>query len=433
MTSKLDYNVIRGLTPPELTSHFSRLLGQYPNSEQEISTQLLHLVEREAFPPTVFIAWLYIANSSKTVLQALKQEFSIYIRALAINRLARVLQSKGWRQVWDEVGGTAWFLSLLAQFSAAHVEKFLVRMSRRIKGPKDEERGERIAELLQSLLPSVFPDASLKTSDERRFIDGSGYSLYANLLPACDSEFISTVIGDNSKAPLHNPKIIGPLKSYPQFKLLPLEWRGAMTRGQRRLLDPIEPLILSIPLSPSSMPGISDAMVFQMELLRKLTLQKDIELDEKLDVLATTILPLLKRAWSRRRRIQIQNLEEVFTCCFNFLITHPEDRRHFTFERGTFLYYVLRGWDCSLPERPFFEDCLVSILRKMWYESGSVWTYAKYFISWVDLSKRYRLLRIYLMHYGQKNIDLDRDEDLMALEKSHRDIIGSPTHHHIAD
>lgn len=158
----------------------------------------------------------------------------------------RVLQSKGWQEVWDGVGGTAGLLNLLAQFSAAHVEKFLSRMSRRIKGPNDEDRGKRFAELLQGLLPPPPPDAILKTLDERRFIDASGYSLYGKLVPACDSEFISTVIGDDSKASLHNPKIIGPLVSPPQLKVLPYEWRGAMTLGQRRLLDPLESLILGI-------------------------------------------------------------------------------------------------------------------------------------------------------------------------------------------
>jgi hypothetical protein len=421
MHVKLDTNLIRRLTPARLTSHFNSLLSLHPGAEADVTSQLLQLVEREAIASTVFVVWLYQTKSPKTLLAALDQDFSVHIRTRGINQLTNLLRTKRWRNIWDGIGGTARLLSLLAQFSAAHVEQFMSRMGRGVNGRVDEERGRMIAELLQGLLPLLFPEVVLKTVDERRFTDGSGKSLYAVLLPMCDSHFVNMVANDKTKMSICNPKFIDPILQPPQFKLLPSYWNSLRTSGQRRLLIPLESLILSFPISPRHIPGISQWMQFSLHLLRQLAADPDIEVDAKLLVTTTIILPLVRKAWKCRHRIAKHDMESIFDCSIKYLDAHPEDMRLITIDCYTnkheFLYYLTRMWEFSSQSK-FFTDCLSSILQKTQNESLPglyVWRGATIIVAWVEPSKRYDLLRLFLLNYREKTFDLDKDEDLTTL------------------
>ncbi|KAF8849565.1 hypothetical protein BDZ45DRAFT_229443 [Acephala macrosclerotiorum] len=253
---------------------------------------------------------------------------------------------------------------MLARFSVTHVKTFLNRVARRkrYKHPDVEERGRHFSELLQGLLPSLFPETRTKTVDKRRFVDESGHSLFARLLFACDSNFVDSIIHDATKSSLHNPKIIGNVQSPPQFKQLPREWREAMTQGQRKLIQPLEPLIISIPLVESSIPGITDLMTFSLNLVTGLTIQRDIKIDEQLSFLKIVIVSLARTACRRRVRIGPQNLELVFDCCCKFLDSRPEYIYQLNFELHSFLCYLIQAWDFAPEERPFFNNCLKSIL-----------------------------------------------------------------------
>jgi hypothetical protein len=92
MAIKFDTNLLRKSTPSNLASHFLGLLKNDPASEDHISTKLFSLVEQEALPPKVLSVWLSISKSPNTLLRALQQDFSIFIRLIGIKNL-----SKSWR------------------------------------------------------------------------------------------------------------------------------------------------------------------------------------------------------------------------------------------------------------------------------------------------------------------------------------------------
>jgi hypothetical protein len=333
MTIKFDNNLLRRSTPPELASHLLALVEEYP--EHQISTHLFNMAEQEAFSPMVLSIWLYIAASPETLLEGLKQDFSVSIRLAAIKRLAKTWQTKRWRRVWLAIGGTSGLISLLAQFSVAEIKAFL-RYMNCTKGPDTEERGKLMSELRHGLFPSAYSNAVQNTTEQRT-----------------------------------------------------------------------EPLI-----QRSSIPGYSKSMLVSLDLLRQLIAQTDTEEGKKSSVLESTVEPLVKRAWNRRRRIGWEKLEELFILCFRFLDAFPEEAKHLNFNRKRFLYHVVLFWAFSPSGRPSFNHGIISVFQKIPYHEHGFWVNILPVISWVRRSRRYDLLRLIFFHYGKRHIDIDNNEDL---------------------
>src|SRR6266536_1679828 len=185
----IDNSSLRQLAPPELAIYFCRLSKYHP--EESISTHLFSAVERQSLPPTVLSVWLSIARTPATLLEALAQVFSVQTRRIAIKRLFKLLRESRWRETWEGLGGTPGLLSLLKGFSVLEVKFCLNLLPRCLNGPERTEKQTKVTELLRGLLPSIYPDAPFKNSDERPLLRH-----YQLLLPGCNSEFVDEILRD---------------------------------------------------------------------------------------------------------------------------------------------------------------------------------------------------------------------------------------------
>jgi hypothetical protein len=402
-------------------------LLQPQNLEQEIISELLRLAEREAVSPKVFHVWLYISGSPAALTAGLKQSFSVDIRSKSISRFVKVLQSKHWIEAWNGIRGAQGLLSLLAQFSAAHVHQFFSKMDRIMKGPVIDERGTNITAVLQGLLHSLFPESPIKTTDVRYFAN-SGCSLYAKLLPMCDSQFARMVIEDESKTSIHNKNFIEWMFRPPQFNLLPPSWQLLMEWRKRDALTAFQNLILAFSMTQRHLPGFSQSMQFKLHLIRELVAHEDTKAPEQISIMEI-IMPLATKAWRRRHQIAGQHFEDIFVYCCKYLHSHPIRMELGNLVREGFLHYLVRAWAETSQGLPL-QESLVLVIQEIHYcndfdlasqEKG--WYYAGIFVPWVELSKRYNLLRLFSMNFRKKNIELDRDDDLMAVEKFHLKIL----------
>lgn len=185
----MDPTRILELAPPELAAYFRRLLKDHADAEESLTASLFAAIERESLPPSVISVWLSIARSPSGLLQALTQEFSVSIRQFAIKRFFKLLRRKQWLETWDGVGGTPGLLTLLKDFSVLEVNMCLVRFSRWQTAHDRTEKQAKVTELLQGLLPYLYPDAPSQTSDERLF-----KGKYQLLLPRCSLVFVDGIL-----------------------------------------------------------------------------------------------------------------------------------------------------------------------------------------------------------------------------------------------
>jgi hypothetical protein len=408
MANPFSNSTLRESPPKELAIHLRKLLGQFP--EQEISTHLLSAVEVESLPPTVLLVWLSISRSPATTLQALKQEFSILVRSVAIKRFKKDLRGKTWRETWDGVGGTSGLLSLLSQFSVLDIKLFASRMHRGLKGPDVQEKRAKITELLHGLLPLIYPQSIFKSSDERPLV----YE-YSRLVPGCSTGFVDELLRGEKRALLTNDSC--------RVKDLVQEQHEAIRRycldmifeskeNQIDLTAYLRPLCRSVPSLPSNVPGFSESMLFSLNLLKSLVARPEIKL-KTFSVLTDLIEPLLRRA---RNRLGVSQVGEVVDLSIKYLEAHSEvvtHRLHFT--PGGLLHICIRLWGLQSSMRVDFEPRLVSLFKLIPEYRNRDLQEISTVLTWVKRHSRYHLLQLIFLHYGGKKVDIGNEEDLKGL------------------
>jgi hypothetical protein len=161
--------------------------------------------------------------------------------------------------------------------------------------------------------------------------------------------------------------------------------------------------------------GYSKPMLVALDLLRQAVAQTDNNVENETVLWRSTVEPLVRKAYKRRRSIGWERLEELFLLCFRFLDAFPEVARHLEFGIKTFSYYVVRLWAFSPPGIPSFNHGIISVFQKISYDESAFWSRILPVLPWVRRARRYHLLRLVLLHYGKRNIDIENDKHLKGL------------------
>ena len=411
MSNALDNLLLRQSDPRALVSYLRRILTEQP--EDKISEHLFAAVERESLPPTVLTIWLCVSRLPATLLYALKQEFSVFVRSIAIKQFVKSLRGKGWMDTWNGVGGTPGLLSLLSDFSVSEVKLLLTRIPRCLNGPHIEKKRARITELLQGLLPLIYQNLPFKSSDERPLV-----GIYSSLVPACSSQFVDELLRDGTSPLLRSRRHDGANNSHllrAQYELLRRHCIDIIFRSGKSSVDLkyyLRPLLRSTPPFPSAEPGYSESMLFSLTVLRKLAAQQNITVEYH-TILKDLIEPLLKRA--RVKRLDWTQIGEMMDLSIKYLASHSGEAKHLSFRRGSFIYSSVLFWKFWSTQRPQFEARLVSILRMIPHDRNRSMGEYGLALRWVPLPLRYRLLRIFFLHIGRRPVDIELTADLKRL------------------
>jgi hypothetical protein len=362
MTANIDSSRLRISTAPDLVLYLRRLAEKHP--QDEVSERLFALVKQEAVNPLVIRIWLGVTKSTKALRLALEQDFSISIRLAGIDRLARFWQTGAWKQYWDEIGGSSHISSLLLQFSVVHLKLLLHGLSTGIKSLDAEEKHAILDELLTRVEPSLHPNIS-------RTIEESNSSLLFTF-----------------------------------NKPAALDWTL-----RQRLID----LPLRNPLQHNIIRGFSASMMFSRDLLMEIIKQGDPNAWETCSVLEMILQPLVKNAWKRRRSIPQEQLDSIFKLCFQLLEVVPNQTKKLTFTDGSLFYYTVMSWAMSPAERRASVDSRIALIFARMPYTESWLSSIVPCLKWVRQTLRYRLLQLAFMHFGNKGIDIDKDDHLKSL------------------
>ena len=166
------------------------------NSAKAASEHLLAAIEQEILPPTVFSIWLKATfGYAIPLIDALRQNFSKQVRKFAILQFGKELRKSNWKHAWNGLGGTDGLLTIFAQMSVREVKIFCKAVGR-CKGRSQVglvARQRHITELVQGLLPFLYPESAFKSTDERPLT-----KYYAQMVPACSSDSVAAIIADSS-------------------------------------------------------------------------------------------------------------------------------------------------------------------------------------------------------------------------------------------
>jgi hypothetical protein len=408
MAISFDHSIIHGGSCEMLADHFRDLLKDYP--EQEISVHLFDLAQKEAVSPVALDVWLSFATSPKTLLAALKQEFSVFLRLRAIRQFVQFWSGPRWKDFWKMIGGIPGVLSLLEQFSVQEVEKFFTGMRWHTNDP---ERRELMTQLQQALLPLKYPYSSYKNTDERPI-----YGFY-HLFPACDEEFVKNNFIDDKGDYLEDRLIEKLYRIFQNYCLDIKNWKDEMPTP--RLSKLFKSLAQNIPPLPSTipLPGFSESMRFSFDLLTLLLKQDEIKIVRTNAVRREIINPLLRRAWNKRRNIGWDKLDEIIRLCLQFVERWPEVVTQLTDDdqKSGLLYYLVLSWAYSPSTITSFNDHLVGILKKLPVGfDRQFWNIVDEDFKWVRRWHRYSLLKLFFLHLGPRSIDIENEEDLKSLD-----------------
>jgi hypothetical protein len=406
MKIEFERNLLREPPGDDLAAHFKLLLRSY--EEQEISLELFRLAEQEAIPPTTVAVWLGVSKSPEAVLLALKQEFSISIRQYAVKAFGKALHNNDWRKFWEGVGGTAGVLELLTRFSVNDVNYFFGRLRKHIRSTHSA-KGRLMTELVQGINPGEFPEARIKTSDERPI-----YNLHSNL-QLCDDTFVKENL--NLVKDWNSCYDYGCVRSHYQiFRDICFKCNDWDDLQKKSFC--LEELTQSIPSLPSPTRGFSASMEFSVELLREIVSRPGGKFFDGPNIWNFVVSPLLKRAWNRRRRIGWDQWRDILLLCLKFLDTRPDSLYQLRpYEHRGITYYMILSWAyCPSNLRPTFESILTDLLHRFPDTEGGIWNHISLYLTWVRRSMKYPLLKLGFMYISNKSIDVERAESLKSIK-----------------
>ena len=109
----MDNATLRRLPSRELALYLHD--GAAKQSTEVVSEHLLSAIEQMVLAPYVFSIWLRAtADYAVPLINALRQDYSKYVRKVAILRFGKELSTAHWKDAWGKLGGT---LALLAIFT----------------------------------------------------------------------------------------------------------------------------------------------------------------------------------------------------------------------------------------------------------------------------------------------------------------------------
>ncbi|PVH81541.1 hypothetical protein DL98DRAFT_531174 [Cadophora sp. DSE1049] len=387
--TKMDYSHARKLAPPELATYFRGLLSGDSSTDQSTTKSIFAAVERELLPPNIVSVWLSIEKSPAAA--------STHSAILSLHP----------EETWDGVGGMPGILALLKEFSVLEVNMCLARFSRWQNGPDRIEKQAKVTELLQSLLPSNYPEAPFQSSEERPFRES-----YGSLLPGCTSKFVENMIHNSGPVEIRSQSDIL-REHYQLLRQRCLESLFDSTKSCTDVMTYLQPLIRSAPDIPSNKVKFSESMAFSLLILEKLASQP--EITPPFTGLTDLIEPLVRRM--QKRTVDLATTKDVLELALKYLSAHPEEARHITFHpftRHRLMYACVRLWAASLSHQQEAEALLESVLGMVPAEQRRNLIHYSIVISTVPKPLRYRLLKLMFLHIGDESIDIEDSESLKS-------------------
>ena len=394
---KVDLCVLRSAHGRQVAKHLRSV--QQSSSDDEITRELIELISSESIAPAAFGQWLDIAQSPGTILAALAQHDSLKVRRLAIKKMGRLLSSPSWLSTWDALGGVQGLLGLLSDFSVHEVKHACKAFVCSVKTNSDkavaEAKRKRYTELVQELLPHLFPDEANRlhaNTDDRQL-----QAIYQRLIPLCTSEVVSTLL-------VRDPD------SFPEFRryLLLSHLDALQALALRYIFEDYQPgkNLLRPLLSISTVQRVTDRMHFPIMILSKLTVE-DAKTQLPLNFAITELaIPLLKK--TLKKKVETSFAQKVINLALLYLERHPDTVPTLNLEYGQFVQTVGIHWS---REPDMFTKQFEKILSLPFYKP----TREKFFqvmnvsaLRDVAQDRRYALLLFY--YQGLYNAELRKSD-----------------------
>jgi len=408
MALAINHSILLQSQPTDLALYLRELLDNY--KECDISTFLFSAVENESLPPTIFSLWLSISSSTSTLLRALEQDFSVYVRYVAMKRFKKLVRRRDWTQVWNGVGGTLGILTLLSKFSVIEVQTFIRSLPQQLNKPENTEQREKVTELLKALLPSTDLESKFRTLDERPFTN-----TYSLLIPGCTSKFVEEELRKENNPLINYSNKTGILKNHYEVLRLHCLSIGQASVYPVHVNEYLDSLFTISPPLQSHKRGFSESMLFSLNVLRNLVAQSDLQIPGK-SVLPDIIEPLVRRA--RKKQLPWKDIEEIMDLAIKYLEAHPEEGSQLSFNTNSFLYFSVGFWVmCNASARPEFENHLVSVLCHSLYDRSRILRESRKVLNKAPRQLRYRLLCIIFLNSQKVKADINTPEGLIDGEK----------------
>lgn len=372
--------------------------------EDEITAEILHLIEIESIAPTVCGQWLGVARSPEAVRAALTQNTSIEVRRLAIKKLGKLLSSASWLDTWNALGEVQGLLKLFSDFSVQELKQVCRIFVRSVKNSAvkahNEAKQAKLTELVKALLPDVFPEESnslVETNDDRQL-----RAIYQRLLPKCTDDVVTQVVAGRKKDFEQNKRNF--LLSHSDLlQDLALQYVFENNGSGKRWLAP---LLSEYPPASTDIKSVSASMQYTLQMLQRLTTD-NAKAPLPVNFAITNLAePLLKR--SMNKNVNTSFIQNIIDLAMLYLDKHPDAVPTLTFHSGQFVQLVGVCWSREpevyterftkllslpfhkVPRKQFFPTMTASALHK------------------VAKSRRYRLILFY--YQGLYMSDLSKED-----------------------
>ncbi|KAF2703838.1 hypothetical protein K504DRAFT_463266 [Pleomassaria siparia CBS 279.74] len=397
MSSSLDTRTIRASTQSDLAQHLRHV--RKTSSDSTITRQLLKAIECGSILPSAFAVWLGVSRSPHAVTQAWKQKFSVQIRHFGTKRLSKLLHSPQWSQIWESLGGTQGLLDCFSDFSVLEVKNVCLVIGASINGQDLEEKRERVTELLQALMPRLFPHTQSQTPDLRPL-----FKIYQHLVPGCTPDLVTSVLNHKVGREWSHFHIQHLFRTHPGvLRDLSLQtvFNNRLDGGQWLM-----PLIKNQPPTTGAYPKFSASMQFSLDVLRLLVKEETSAFPED-NFVESLAEPLLKRAL--RKRVDWTYIEEMFDLIVYYLKIHPVAASKLQINCGRLLHFAAICWS---NRAELFESSFTALLS-LWHkgQTSSVVQISSLEVLLKSVAKfrRYDLLRFCYKTLTAKNIDYEKD------------------------
>ncbi|KAF2807414.1 uncharacterized protein BDZ99DRAFT_392609 [Mytilinidion resinicola] len=405
----VDNRVLRNGAPSTVARHLLDALAK--TTEDVISAHLLESVKNESISPVTFKIWLSIRKTPRTLLHALNQDFSALVRGQAIRQLGRELRGAKWRETWDGVGQISGVVSLLSQFSVSDVRYFTITIGRCGSGVDVEEKREVITRLVRSLHPDLFKKN--EDSETQKVLDDRPLNDYAeDLLPGCAATTIDQLWRTSSLD--HHTTLF--VKHHPDlFRKICVEEILSKSEDRTASTFYLPSLLRHSPPRSSQAPGLSESMLFSLNLLRQLVQSEKATISEK-TFIRELVEPLIRRAYRKFKLTrEWDRIKEIVDLSLAYIKLHPSAASEVDLN-SDFVYYIVRCWS---NEEQMFQGQLLTLLQIALKRSkSSIADYHGIFRALVredQKSLRYKLLRFCFLAQDENSGDIDRIEDLRSI------------------
>lgn len=404
---ELDTLLLRNGRNPEIAAYIQRLLKEH--GPLQVCNVLIAAVEEESIKPVIFSMFLPCSKSIDCMMTCLQNLSSKFVRRQGIKYFGRVLQFPNqWQNAWDALGGTEGILQYLSTISVEEVKIVLGKIGACNRGSiRSEAREMAVEELLQAMLPSLYPNARLKSLERRPL-----QTHVALLLPGCSSQLTADLFasGNESGNVLYEGLFQKQMLTSHGPVVRQYAYRSAFKDGNRYGVDDLLRAFTSRePPKQAEEPKFSTSMSFSVKLLERRVTTTDIATTTNISE-DRIYFSLLGRCI--KKRISRKRLHEIMALGLKLLELKKEYTSQFS---GIQFWSKLTAYWNKSPED--WEDLFVRGLQL-----GLSGTHKNIGAGFTarrdkDPAREWNLLRLHCLHIPKQGVDIDTESSLEILAK----------------